>query len=224
METPLPPPNPKRRLFASLARTGRALANGSRLEIIEFLAQRERNVEELARMCGISVANASQHLRTLREAGLVTSRRDGNHVCYHLAGPEVFPLLQSLRQAAEAGLAEIDRHARDWRSQNGTLEEVSLPELRRRMASGEVLLIDVRPAEEFSAGHIDGARSIPLADLPAALDRLPDGLDVVAYCRGPHCFLSDDAIALLRASGRSALRLAAGFPDWQALGWPVARA
>jgi rhodanese-related sulfurtransferase/predicted transcriptional regulator len=224
MGSPPHPPNPKRRLFASLARTGRALANGSRLEIIEFLAQRERNVEELARMCGISVANASQHLRTLREAGLVTSRRDGNHVCYCLAGPEVFPLLQSLRQAAEAGRAEIERQARDWRAQNGTLEEVSLPELRRRMASGEVLLIDVRPPEEFSAGHIDGARSIPLADLPAALGGLPDGLDVVAYCRGPHCFLSDDAVALLRAGGRSALRLAAGFPDWQALGWPVARA
>lgn len=219
-----PPPNPKRLLFASIARTGRALANGSRLEMVEFLAQRERNVEELARMCGISVANASQHLRTLREAGLVTSRRDGNHVCYRLAGTEVFPLLQSLRRAAEAGLAEIDRQARDWRSARGTLEQVSLAELRRRMEAGEVLLIDVRPAEEYTEGHIAGARSIPLADLPAALDGLPDGLDLVAYCRGPHCFLSDDAVALIRGTGRSAIRLEAGFPDWQALGWPVARA
>lgn len=214
-------PSPKQALFAEFARLGQALANPSRLEILDFLAQSERPVQDLARLCGISVANASQHLQTLRAAGLVQTRKQGLQVFYSLAGPAVCQLFRSLRQCGELHLAEVDRIVRAHRS-GAPAEAVSLPELRRRLREGSAILLDVRPPEEFAAGHIPGARNIPLAELRAQLRHLPAGVDFIAYCRGPYCFLSDEAVALLSKSGRRALRSAEGFPEWKARGWKVA--
>lgn len=215
-------PNPKRDLFAEFARVGQALANPSRLEILDFLAQSERSVQSLAHLCGLSVANASQHLQTLRAAGLVHTRKQGLQVFYSLSGPEVSDLLRALRHTSERHLAEVDRIVRAHRSGDAA-EAVSLPELRRRLRAGSAILLDVRPPEEFAAGHIPGARNIPLAELQAQLRHLPAGVDIIAYCRGPYCFLSDEAVALLSKSGRRALRSAEGFPEWKARGWKVAR-
>lgn len=213
--------NPKQALFAEFARIGQALANPARLEILDFLAQSERAVQDLARLCGLSVANTSQHLQTLRAAGLVQTRKQGLHVFYSLAGPAVCQLFRSLRHCGETHLAEVDRIVRAHRS--GTpAEAVSLPELRRRLRTGTALLLDVRPREEFAAGHIPGARNIPLAELRSQLRHLPAGVDIIAYCRGPYCFLSDEAVALLSKSGRRALRAGEGFPEWKARGWKVA--
>lgn len=211
----------KQDLFDQFARIGRALSSGRRLEMLEFLAQCERSVEDLGRMGGLSVANASRHLQVLREAGLVETRKQGLHVYCRLAGDDVFGLLQTLRQVAEARLAEVERLVRTYRANRDSLESVTLQELRQRMREGNVVLLDVRPTEEFEQGHIPGARSIPLADLRSQIKGLPKDTEIVAYCRGPYCFVSDDAVALLRKDGRSALRLAQGFPEWKALGWKV---
>jgi rhodanese-related sulfurtransferase/DNA-binding transcriptional ArsR family regulator len=211
----------KQDLFDQFARIGRALASGRRLEILDFLAQRERSVEELARMSGLSIANASQHLQVLRTAGLVEARKEGTHVHYRLAGDDVFALCQSLRTTGETRLAEIEKLVGVYRKDRNSLEAISLQELRRRMREGSVLVLDVRPAEEYADGHIPGARNIPLAELKNSMKGLPEECEIVAYCRGPYCFLSDDAVAALRQSGRKALRLSHGFPDWKALGWKV---
>jgi rhodanese-related sulfurtransferase/DNA-binding HxlR family transcriptional regulator len=215
-------PSPKQALFAEFARIGQALANSSRLEILDFLAQTERSVQDLARLCGLSVANTSQHLQTLRAAGLVQARKQGLQVFYSLAGPAVCELFRSLRHCGEHHLAEVDRIVRAHRF-GAAAEAVSLPELRRRLRAGSAVLLDVRPPEEFAAGHIPGARNIPLAELRAQLRHLPAEVDIIAYCRGPYCFLSDEAVALLTKSGRRALRSAEGFPEWKARGWKVAK-
>jgi rhodanese-related sulfurtransferase/DNA-binding HxlR family transcriptional regulator len=215
------PTGPKQALFAEFARLGQTLANPSRLEILDFLAQSERSVQDLARLCGISVANASQHLQTLRAAGLVQTRKQGLQVFYSLAGSTVGELFRALRRCAELHLAEVDRIVRAHRA-GAAAETVSLPELRRRLREGTAVLLDVRPPEEFAAGHIPGARNIPLSELRAQLRHLPDGVDIIAYCRGPYCFLSDEAVALLSKSGRRAIRSAEGFPEWKARGWKVA--
>lgn len=212
----------KSELFGHLSRVARALACGPRLEMIESLAQRELTVEQLARLCGLSAANASQHLRILRDAGLVEARKDGLHVYSRLAGGEAYALFRHLRQFGSARLAEVERLAHDYRERRGTLEAISLEELRRRLRSGTVTLLDVRPADEYAAGHIPGAVSAPLATLASRLKRLPRNTEVVAYCRGPYCLLSDDAVAAIRKSGRRARRLEEGFPDWKAMGWEVA--
>lgn len=217
------PPGPKQALFGQFARVGHALSNSSRLEILDFLAQSERPVQDLARLCGISVANASQHLQTLRAAGLVQTRKQGLHVFYSLSGPEVSELFRSLRRCGESHLAEVDRIVRAHRA-GAAAEAVSLPELRRRLREGSALLLDVRPPEEFAAGHIPGARNIPLSALRAQLRGLPADIEIIAYCRGPYCFLSDEAVALLAKSGRRAIRSAEGFPEWRARGWKVASA
>lgn len=213
--------SPKQALFAQFARVGQALSNPSRLEILDFLAQSKRSVQDLARLCGISVANASQHLQTLRAAGLVQTRKQGLHVFYSLSGPAVCELFRSLRHAGECHLAEVESIVRAHRS-GAAAEAVSLPELRRRLRDGSALLLDVRPHEEFAAGHIPGARNIPLSELRTRLRSLPAGVDIIAYCRGPYCFLSDEAVVLLAKSGRRALRSAEGFPEWRARGWKVA--
>ncbi len=213
--------NLKRDLFEQFARIGQAIANGHRLEMLEFLAQRERSVDELARMAGLSVANTSQHLQRLRSAGLVAARKQGLRVHYRLAGDEVFELWQSVRRIGETRLPEIDKLVRSRRPDRHSLEVVSLRELRQRMRDSRVTLLDVRPPEEYEQGHIPGARSIPLAELQGRLRDLPKGTEIVAYCRGPFCFLSDDAVVLLRSRGRRAARLEQGFPDWKAMGWRV---
>lgn len=212
----------KDQLYDQFARIGKALASPHRLEILDLLAQSERSVEDVARETGMSVANASQHLQTLRAAQLVTVRRDGIYAYYRLADGQVFRLWQTVRDIGTARLAEIDRLATDFLGDRSTLEPVEAAELLERLRQGDVVLLDVRPEEEYRAGHLPGARSVPLAALEAQASQFPRGREIVAYCRGPYCLFSDEAVALLRARGYPARRLAFGFPDWQAAGLPVA--
>ena len=211
----------KAQLFDQLARIGKALANPHRLELIDLLAQGERTVEELARETAMSVANTSSHLQTLLAAQLVTARRAGPYAHYRLADDAVFRAWQAVRDLGELRLAEVDRLVSAYLEDRGQLEAVSAPSLLERMRAGSAVLLDVRPAREFAAGHITGARSIPMEELEARLDELPVESEVVAYCRGPFCVFSDEAVALLRERGRDARRLDLGYPDWRAAGLPV---
>lgn len=209
-------------LYEQFARVGKALASGHRLELLDLLAQGERSVEELAAEAGLSVANASQHLQVLRAARLVETRRAGVSIRYRLADERVFDLWRALRELGEARLAEIDRLVRDYLHERAALEPVSAAELRQRLAQGDLTLLDVRPATEYGAGHIPGARSVPVDHLAEALRDLPRDQEVIAYCRGPYCVFADEAVALLQRHGFRARRLAIGLPDWRALGLPVA--
>jgi rhodanese-related sulfurtransferase len=200
-------------LFEAIALMGKAFASPRRLELIDLLAQGARSVEELANASGQSNANASQHLQALHAAGVVTRRRDGLRVRYALAGDDVLALWLALREASATRLAEVQRAAREYLGDE--VEAIGRDELISRLARGDVVLVDVRPAEEFEAGHIDGARSIPIADLKRRLDELPDHREVVAYCRGPFCAYAHEAVRTLRAEGRSARRLAEGWPEWR---------
>lgn len=211
----------KNRLYAEFARVGKTLASAHRLEILELLAQCERSVESLATETGLSVANTSRHLQQLRQAQLVATRREGLFVHYRLAGPEVISLLLALRHTGEQHLAEVDRVVHDFFGQRDGFEPVTPGELQQRLASGEVILLDVRPATEYASGHIAGARSIPIAQLKARLGELPRALQYIAYCRGPYCVYADEAVALLHANGRQARRLTVGYPEWLAAGRPV---
>ena len=217
-------PNPKRAVFAEFAAVAQALANPHRVELIELLAQGERSVEALSGLAGLRLTNASQHLQLLRRAGLVTARRAGKQVRYALAGPDVIALLMALCRTAERGMAEIDRIVRSYFRARDGLEPVSHEELAARLRDGLVTLIDVRPAEEFAAGHIPGAVNVPLPELPERLTSLPAGREVVAYCRGPYCVYAFEAVAALRAAGFDARRLVDGYPEWWAAGRPVASA
>lgn len=205
----------KRRVYEELALIPKALANATRLQLIELLAQAEKTVETLARESGQSVANTSQHLQVLRHAGLVDARREGTYAHYRLAGDDVHRLWRSVSMLGEARLAQMDRLLRDLRGDVDSLESVSLVELRERVAEGAVV-IDVRPHEEYAAGHIPDAMSIPIDELPERIDEIPQGAEVVAYCRGPYCVFADRAVALMRERGISAFRLDQGFPDWRA--------
>jgi rhodanese-related sulfurtransferase/DNA-binding MarR family transcriptional regulator len=211
----------KDRLYAEFARIGKSLASPHRLEILEVLAQGERTVESVAAETGLSVANASRHLQQLRQAQLVLARREGLFVHYRLTGPEVVSLMLALRQAAEEHLAEVDRVVRDFLGERDDFEPVTPDELSRRMTNGEVVVLDVRPEQEFAAGHIAGARSLPVADISERLGELPREKEYVAYCRGPYCVYADEAVALLRANGRKAQRLTEGYPEWWLSGRPV---
>jgi rhodanese-related sulfurtransferase/DNA-binding transcriptional ArsR family regulator len=209
-------------LYAELARIGKAAANGKRLELLELLAQAERGVDALARAAQMTVTNTSAHLQVLRQGGLVASRKDGTQVRYRLADDDVARFLLSLRGLAQSRLADVERAAAEYLGQPpGELEAVSRAELRRRLAAGDVVVIDVRPAVEYAAGHIPGAISIPVDELDERLDELPDDVDIVAYCRGPFCVFSPEAVAILRRSGRTAHQLEDGFPDWRLEGLPV---
>jgi rhodanese-related sulfurtransferase len=203
---------PKEALFDAIAVMGKAFASPRRLELIDLLAQGPRSVDELAGASGQSNANASQHLQALHAAGLVTRRRDGLRVRYALAGDDVLALWLSLRAASAARLAEVQRAAREYLGDE--VEAIGREELVARMARGDVVLVDVRPAEEFAAGHIDGAQSIPLAELRQRLDELPSDREIVAYCRGPFCAYAHEAVRTLRAQGRDARRLEEGWPEW----------
>jgi rhodanese-related sulfurtransferase/biotin operon repressor len=218
-------PQAKRRfkteLFEQFARIGRALSNAHRLELLDVLAQGERSVEQLAAETALSVANTSQHLQVLRQAGLIVGRREGNYILYQLASPEVFALWQALRTTGEARLAEIDRVVSTYLTDRAQMEEVDAAELQRRLEAGEVTLVDVRPAVESAQGRIAGALAIPLEALPDRLAELPRDRPVVAYCRGPYCVYADEAVALLRGHGFRAARLGIGYPDWRAAGLPV---
>jgi rhodanese-related sulfurtransferase/DNA-binding transcriptional ArsR family regulator len=211
----------KDRLYGEFARVGKALASPHRLEILEVLAQGERTVESLASEAGLSIANASRHLQQLRQAQLVLARREGLFVHYRLAGPEVISLVLALRHTAEQHLAEVDRVVDDFFGDRGGFEPVTPDELSRRMTNGEVMVLDVRPEQEYAAGHIAGAHSVPVADISARLAELPHEKEYVAYCRGPYCVYADEAVAVLRAHGLKAQRLTEGYPEWWLSGRPV---
>lgn len=209
----------KRDLYEQFARVGKALASPARLELLDLLAQAERPVEDLARAADLTVANASQHLQVLRQARLVDVRPEGNMRYYRLAGPEAFRVWQSLRDFGESRVAEVGQLVRTYLQEREDLEAISLEELRARL--NEVVVLDVRPEIEFDAGHIPGARSVPVEQLQARLQELPQDTTIVAYCRGPYCVYSDEAVSLLRNRGYAARRLVAGLPDWRAAGLPV---
>lgn len=215
-------PTPGRRfkdaIYEQFARVSKALASPRRIELVELLAQGPRTVEALARLTDMSLANASQHLQVLRAAGLLESTRAGLFVTYRLADPAVAQLLLALRGVAERRLAEVARITRDFLAANAQLEEVDERALRRKIRDGEVTVLDVRPPEEYEAGHIPGALSVPLPDLVKRLSELPRRREVVAYCRGPYCVLAVEAVKLLRARGFKAVRLEDGVLDWAALG------
>jgi rhodanese-related sulfurtransferase/DNA-binding transcriptional ArsR family regulator len=213
----------KDRLYGQFARIGKALASPHRLELLELLAQGERTVEALAGETGMSMANASQHLLGLRDAGLVDSRKEGLFVHYRLADPSVFELCRVLREVAEQRLAELLRIVREHFGDRSDPEPIAMDELVKRARRREVVILDTRPALEFAAGHIAGALSVPVDELQARLRELPKRKEYVAYCRGPYCIYADRAVELLRASGRRARRMAAGFPEWQAAGHPIER-
>ena len=211
----------KDHLFEQFARIGKALSSPRRLEIVDLLAQGERTVEEIARETTMSVASASQHLQALKAARMVEARRDGLYVHYRLADEDVFRTWQTVRALAEARLSEVDSVVEAYLVDRDVLEAVDATELMERLSGEGVIVLDVRPEEEYRAGHIPGALSVPVDALEAALQALPKDREIVAYCRGPYCVFSDEAVALLRARGYRARRLRQGLPDWRAAGMPV---
>lgn len=211
----------KHDLFTQFARIGKALGSANRLKIIEFIAQGERTVEVLATLAGLSVANTSQHLQQLRQTGLLTAHKKGQHVFYRLAGDDVLVLLNSLRQVAEHHLADVERLVNSFLAVKDSLEPIPANELLQRVRDNLVTVLDVRPREEYAAGHLKGAVNVPLAELEQHLDQLSTGKEIVAYCRGPHCVLAFDAVARLREHGLKARRLETGYPEWKVAGLPV---
>ena len=200
-------------LFEAIAVMGKAFSSPRRLELIDLLAQGPRSVEELARASGQATANASQHLQALHASGVVTREREGTRVNYALAGPDIVQLWLELRDASATRLAEVERAARNYLG--GDVEAISRDELRKRLRRNDVVLVDVRPAGEFHAGHIEGALSIPLDELDERLAELPADSEIVAYCRGEFCAYAYEAVRALRSAGRSARRLEGGWPEWQ---------
>ncbi|MBI5608151.1 MAG: metalloregulator ArsR/SmtB family transcription factor [Deltaproteobacteria bacterium] len=208
-------------IFEQFARLGKALAAPKRLELLELLSQGPRTVEVLASLANVSVANASQHLQVLRAARLVEAEKRGLYVQYRLADDQVARFCLSLRELAEARLAEVEEVTRSFLEEREVLEAIDGDELLARVRRGDVTVIDVRPREEFQAGHIPGALSVPLGELQSRLADLPTGRPVVAYCRGPYCVLAVEAVARLRKQGWEAHRLELGVVDWRARGWNV---
>jgi len=211
----------KQELFSQFARVGKALSNGNRLELLEFLAQGERSVDDLAKVSGLTVGNTSQHLKLLRQAGLVTSRKEGLKVHYSVSGDDVLLLLDSMRGVAQRHIADVQQLVSCFLTVKDDLEPIPREELIRRVKDDLVTVLDVRPPEEFAAGHVPGAVNVPLAELEAYLDQLEAGQEIVAYCRGPHCVLAFDAVAKARDKGLVARRLQDGFPEWKLAGLPV---
>ena len=208
-------------LFDAFGEVAKALGNGRRAELVDVLAQGERHVDELAAEIGQSVANTSFHLRVLANAGLVTTRRNGTRIYYRLASARVSDLWAALRDVAAAHHEQLDDLAAAYLGGRDRLEQIGRNELAERLAAGDVVVVDVRPSAEFAAGHIAGARSIPIDQLAADIKNLPAGVEVVAYCRGPYCVFADDAVRLLRRRGRPARRLEDGFPEWAHADLPV---
>jgi rhodanese-related sulfurtransferase/DNA-binding transcriptional ArsR family regulator len=213
--------SPKHAIFDCFAEVAKALGHGRRLEVLELLAQGERSVEALAETAGLSIANASQHLRLMRQAGLLASRRDGKHIYYRLSEPSVLEMLAALRKVAENNLSEVRDLVRGYFHERDALEPVSRKELARRIKDGLVTVLDVRPENEFAAGHLPRAVNIPLRELTRRMRELPKRQEVVAYCRGPYCVLAFEAVAMLRKRGFQVRRLEDGYPEWRAAGLPV---
>jgi rhodanese-related sulfurtransferase/DNA-binding HxlR family transcriptional regulator len=213
---------PKQHVFASLAAIAQALGHAHRLEMLEHLAQGERSVEDLADRAGITLANCSRHLQLLRRAGLVEGRREGKRVFYRLAGEDaVIGLLNALSRVGERNSAEIARVMASYFRARDELEPASRTELLDRLRAGAAAVLDVRPEDEFQQGHLPGALNIPLAQLERRLAELPPDREIVAYCRGPWCVLSFEAVAALRQRGFQARRLEDGFPEWKVAGLPI---
>ncbi|MBK9674393.1 MAG: metalloregulator ArsR/SmtB family transcription factor [Betaproteobacteria bacterium] len=213
--------NPKRAVFENLARIGTALSSPVRLELLELLAQGERGVDELATLTGASVANTSQHLQKLKQVGLIVGRKEAQFVKYRLAGDEVVALFAALGVAGQTYLTDVERIVRLYFTAKDDLEPVPAADLLERARRGLVTVLDVRPPEEFAAGHVPGAVNIPVHELETRLSELPRRKEVVAYCRGPYCLMSYDAVHLLRIKGLKARRLAEGLPEWRLAGLPT---
>jgi rhodanese-related sulfurtransferase/DNA-binding transcriptional ArsR family regulator len=211
----------KDRVYEELGRIAKAIDSPRRLELIDLLAQGERSVEDLASEAGLSIANTSQHLQVLRRARLVETRKEGLRVHYRLGHPQVYDVARAVRGLAKARLAELNQLVQTYLESRDELEPVPREELLRRVRAGRAVVIDVRPREEYRAGHIPGALSIPLDELETRLGELPARKEIVAYCRGPYCVMAYEAVARLRARGRRARRLTDGFPEWRASGLPV---
>lgn len=208
-------------LFTQFARVGKALSNANRLELLEFLAQGSRSVESLANVAKLSIANTSQHLQQLRQSGLVTSRKEGLKVYYSLSGDDVIALLDSLRDVAERHLSDVDKLVNTYLTAKDSLDPIPANELVEKVKQDLVTILDVRPIEEYNAGHVPGAINIPIEELQQHLKDFEPGQEVIAYCRGPHCILAFDAVAQLRKGGLQARRLENGFPEWKVAGLPV---
>jgi len=208
-------------VFEQFARIARALAAPKRLEVLDVLAQGERDVETLAREIRSSVANTSRHLQVLKQARVVEARREGVRAIYRLADPSVLRCWRSLQALAENRLPDVREAVRRYFQERDGMEPISRDELLRRVRNDEVVVLDVRPAEEYTAAHLPGAVSVPLLELESRLDEIPRDREIVAYCRGPFCVLSAEAVALLRRSGRRAARLADGLPEWRDAGLAV---
>jgi rhodanese-related sulfurtransferase/biotin operon repressor len=208
-------------LYEQLSRVAQALGSAGRLQILEFIAQGERSVDALAAMTGLSVANTSKHLQALRQVGLVSARKEGVRVYYSIAGDDVIALISALRAVAEHRVAEVERLVRQWLAHRDEMEPVAAADLLKRIKRKLVTVLDVRPAEEFAAGHIPGAINVPVENLEGYISRLPKRKEVVAYCRGPYCLMSFEAVEKLRQRGFRARRLENGLPEWRAAGLPV---
>jgi rhodanese-related sulfurtransferase len=208
-------------IFEQFARIGKALSHPKRLEILDLLAQAERTVEQIARETTMPVANASQHLQVLKAARMVEVRREGLYAYYRLADEGVFRAWRAVRDLGEARLAELDRVVESYLKNREALEAVDAVGLMERLADESVVILDVRPEEEYRAGHVPGALSVPVSSLEAALQVLPKDKEIVAYCRGPYCVFSDEAVALLKSRGYRAIRLTEGFPEWRDSGYPI---
>ena len=213
--------NFKQDLFTQFALVGKALSNGNRLELLEFLAQGERSVEDLATVSGLTVANTSRHLQLLRQSGLVLNRKEGLKVFYRISADDVIELLNALRRVAGRHVADVQKLVDTYLTVKDTLEPGPRDELLARVQDDLVTVIDVRPAQEYAAGHVPGAVNIPLSELEKHLDQFNPEQEIVAYCRGPHCVLAFDAVAMLREKGYKARRLQDGYPEWKSAGLPV---
>jgi rhodanese-related sulfurtransferase len=213
--------NPKLALFAQFAAVAKCLAHPHRLELLEQLAQGERSVEVLADRARLSIANASQHLQQMKRVGLLVNRREGKFVYYQLVDDTILDLLAALRRIAERNVAEVERIVRSYFNNRDSLEPISRAELLQRSRAGEVIVLDVRPEDEFALGHLPCAISVPLRHLETRLAEFDPKQEIIAYCRGPYCVLSYEAVAVLRARGFNARRLEDGLPEWRAAGLPV---
>lgn len=214
-------PGTKQALFGQLALIASAFSSPARLEILDFLAQGERSVDSLARVAGLSVANTSKHLQQLRQAGLVEARKEGLHVFYRMSGDDVLNAIAAIRVLAQSRLAEVDQLIDSYLTSKDKLEPIQADELMEKASHGLVTILDVRPEEEFSQGHLSGAINIPLGELEKHLSEFPGDTEVIAYCRGPWCVLSYEAVSILRSKGIRARRLDGGLPEWRQEGRPI---
>ena len=213
--------SPKQQLHEQFAQVAKALSHAHRLELLELLAQRERSVEALANVAGLTVANTSRHLQQLRRAGLIASRKEGLYVFYRLAGDDVIDLLRSLRRTGQRHISDVNNVVIGYFNDRDSLEAVSRKELLQRSRDGLVTVLDVRPSEEYEAGHIPGALNVPLNEIEQHLAKLPKEQEIIAYCRGEYCVLAFEAVATMREKGFTARRLEEGYPEWKAAGLPV---